>query len=602
MEIAKAEAELKKNESAGEPVPTDFVVRYASVSHEALVSLATDSDGMKTLLGPLPEGFEMPKPQAGPSDKTSVTDPDVSAKPATITDSGAPPLADQAGEPAASEEPQPKVEEMDIDTAHLPIPTVEHAEQKDETGDVDMDDAGQSRNGLPTSEPDSTVMNGTPGEAAHHLLPPGFEQPPTGLSTPTQMEMEDDDDETEIEEIDYATIETVRQYMKTPPIDELPHYQCRPWFRDRQFMKSLDPSPDVHAFVASLMRDSAIVTMAAQEEARQEYSEDYEMYLRFTLSEDPIAVKSRDKFSTGNPNGDFTAPHPASHEGKPEGRRTGRFATERDLERALQESLQAENERREREERAQKEKYRSEKEAEIPDMYWSIEEREKDLFIDHSGFLPPERLVATWQVLPPVANFTEEEAEQFEKAYLEFPKQWGKIAENIPTRDFHSCIQYYYIKKKDLNLKEKLKKQPRRRKKGGRGKQRSSALVTEVLGIGDENTEENHETGENGERRRPRRAAAPTFGPNHHEATPAADSDGTATPGRRHAGAKNDSGTEKIDRRRRRGREKEPKQAKPAQTLAPTPAVAAKANRSRSNSRAQGPEFLSPQTPADLGR
>src|SRR5690606_23160786 len=106
---------------------------------------------------------------------------------------------------------------------------------------------------------------------------------------------------------------------------------------------------------------------------------------------------------------------------------------------------------------------------------------------------------------------TELENELFEKRYLEVPKQWGRVADAIPNRDFGTCIQYYYLMKKELKLKEKLKRQPKKRKRGGRGKQRSSALVSE-LGNAEPDGEENNDNGESGEsRRRPRRAAAPTW-------------------------------------------------------------------------------------------
>ncbi|KAJ9143325.1 Myb-like DNA-binding protein [Pleurostoma richardsiae] len=613
-EIAKAEAELSKLEAVSESVPTEIVVRLAVLEHEHLAATVTE-EGLKTLVGPLPEGVEFPraKPVVQPPEEPSAEpaaeakapspQPQTEAEPAQPVEAVVPLDSTTIQEPHVPAEPQPKVEEMDTDSAHIPIPTVEHPEPRGEEPavvDVQMEDVGQDTD--EAAKPETPQVNGHSNEGARHLLPAGFEMPPTGLSTPSQMEVEEaeeDDDETEIEEPDWATIETVRQYMKTPPLDELPDFSCRPWYKDRKFLKSFEPDPSVQAFVSSLIRDEAIVKYATQQEARHDYARQYEKYLRFTLSDDPAAVKSREFFSSIYPPSDAIVHPGPGHEPKPEGRRTGsRFATERDLERVLQASIQEEKERKERQERAEREKHRNpEKEADIPEMFWTPKEREVELFYDQSAFLPTEKLVAAWQVLPPVANFTEEEAELFEKAYLEFPKQWGKIAENIPTRDFHSCIQYYYIKKRELKLKEKLKKQPRRRKK--RGKQRSSALVSE-LGNPDEVVEENHENGEHGERRRPRRAAAPTW---NFEATPAADSDGAATPGRRGHGSKNDSGAEKPEKRsRRRGahKEKEPKHAKQAQNLAPTPAATAKTNRSRSNSRAQGPEFLSPQTPADI--
>ncbi|KAK1246370.1 hypothetical protein MKX08_000172 [Trichoderma sp. CBMAI-0020] len=200
----------------------------------------------------------------------------------------------------------------------------------------------------------------------------------------------------------------------------------------------------------------------------------------------------------------------------PKLRGTGRrFATERDLVRLLQRSMREDEERKELELRKlglqiQQEKNRSDKEAVIPDMCW--DNLEKQQVYDRSGYTPPDRLVSAWHILPPINNFTEEEAQLFEKRYLELPKQWGKIAEVLPTRDFHSCIQYYYLMKGELNLKEKIKKQPKRRKKSMLARQRSSALVSDLSNGEPEAEEIPQENGENGERRRPRRAAAPTWG------------------------------------------------------------------------------------------
>ena len=135
------------------------------------------------------------------------------------------------------------------------------------------------------------------------------------------------------------------------------------------------------------------------------------------------------------------------------------------------------------------------------------------------------------------------------------------------------------------------------------------------MGNGENETEEGaQDTSENGERRGrpPRRAAAPNFGGN--EAAANADSDGatpSATPGRRRAAtavdAKNDSGAEKQEakksgRRKTKGEKDMGKAPKPvAQTPVPSPlAVPGKPGRSRANSRAQGSEWLSPQTPIDL--
>jgi hypothetical protein len=395
-------------------------------------------------------------------------------------------------------------------------------------------------------------------------------------STPSQV----DDDETESEDDSFMNLDTVRQYMTTPPIDSLPDFGCKRWDKDKDFMDTLGSDSLLDDFVLEHLDKMHIERSAEQDHDKKIYSDNYHRYLDFTTSNDPAAVKSRGKFSvsTGIEITGTVTPEP-KHEGSGRGRR---FATERDLERVLQASMREDEERKERELRMQQEKYRTDKEAVIPDMIWTQEEKDNTNYIDKSGYTPVDRLVSVWRVLPPVNNFTEEEASLFEKRYLEAPKQWGRVAEAIPHRDFGACIQYYYMNKKDLNLKEKLKKQPKRRRKG-KGKQRSSALVSE-LGNGDGETEENHDTGENGERRRPRRAAAPTWG---FEQPPIDTEASTpnATPGRRGGSAKVDH-PEKVDgRKRRRGpKEKEPKAPKTNQTLAAAPGPGK--GRSRSNSRA----------------
>ncbi|KAM3461602.1 hypothetical protein MY5147_001413 [Beauveria neobassiana] len=396
-------------------------------------------------------------------------------------------------------------------------------------------------------------------------------------STPSQVE----DDETESEDDTYLDVDATRQYMATPPPDSLPHFATKPWDKDTEFLASLETDPELDNYVAQHMSKVHLDSNREQNEQRHVYADNYIRYLDFTTSSDPVAVKSRDKFSVTMP-----IPEPATAatpEPKPEGRTSGRrFATERDLERVLQASMREDEERKERELRIQKEKYRSEKEADIPSMYWDAEERQNVQYWDHTGYTPQDRLVSTWQVLAPVNNFTKEEAELFEKRYLEHPKQWGKIAEVIPNRDFGTCIQYYYLMKKELNLKEKLKKQPKRRKKG-RGKQRSSALMSE-LGNADPETEDNQEAGENGERRRPRRAAAPTWGFEQPPIDPDTSTP-VSTPGRRARGE-----GEKADGRRRgrksaKDKEKEAKEKKANQSQSAASTPGPSKGRPRSSSR-----------------
>lgn len=517
-------------------------------------------------------------------------------------------------------EPQPKMEEMDTGGSGLPpLPTVEEHKVVDQ--DVDMVDADDevrdSLQAIHKSAPLRDVSGD--GESVSRFRQP-FEQPTSAATSPSRMD-EDSEGRTEDDVSVYGSVENVRELSTTPPTDELPVFNVKPWHQASKVRKLTEQSPGFGAFFMGNIRNMAEETAKEQEEAKQVYRQNYDTYLRFTLSDDPTAVKSRTQFSKSDK--DQTSGgkgHSGSdHHGKEGGRRTtSRFSTELDVEYAIQESIREAQEKKEREERAQREKYRTDKEAVIPEMIWTEEEKEHQLFVDTAGLLPLDKIVETWQVVPYHVNFTQEEAEKFEKAYLEYPKQWGKIAAELPNRDFHSVIQYYYAKKRELNLKERLRKQPRRRKKG-RGKQKYNALVSELGNPENEATgEENQENGENsnGRRQQPRRAAAPSWG---HEATPNADSDGatpSATPGRRRAGTttepKNDSGAEKPEGPKKGGRrarqpkaDKEPKVPKPAQAIAPTPpAGSAKGTnaRSRSNStRVQNPEWMPNKTPAELG-
>lgn len=607
-QIAKTEAEIQKLGDATVAVPTDIVIRHAHITHEALVAIATAKEGLKDMLGPVPEGTVLPSekevvpvapvaPMAEMGMAAETKKPEVEkAVPVEAPDHAKPnPAAD-----SIAPEPLPKVEEMEVDSAHVPIPTVEQPELHDEQGDVVMEDAQMNGSEALISERNH-VTNGTSGRDGHqHLVPPELDQPATATNSPTPMEEEED--ETDIE-VDSVTLEMVRAEMQTPPIDDLPHFTTRPWYQSKKAMQSMDTDPNVEKYIAQLLAQNATFARADQDEKKMEYKGNYEKYLRYTMSEDAVAVKSRDAFNKANTPIDGSGPVTNGPESKAESRR-GRFATERDMERVMAQSLLELKEKEERETRAEKLKRPRESEAVIPDMYWTEEDRQKERFYDTSGYLEPEKLVANWQVLPPLANFTEEEAEQFEKAYMECPKQWGKIAEKMPNRDFKACIQYYYLNKNTLNFKEKLKKQPKKKKKG-KTKARSSALAYE-LGNPDEPQDDAAETGEDGRRARPRRAAAPTW----DFEKPAESVEGTpaVTPGGRKNPATKPDGsaekTEKPPRKRRTVKDKEPKQPKTPQVLAPVPATSSsKGARSRSNSKVPPAEILPTQNPtAEMGR
>lgn len=605
MQIEKTEAELNKLQRP--KLPLEVVARFASMSHGAMVKILSEKEGLEEMLGEIPEGVTIP----GGKEKSQSP---VRAEGEAVRDAASeavdiPEIAMGGADEATSKEAQDeaeaesrlaklelKPEEMEVDgpSAEVPAAPKIELEATDDSATVD-EPATAVPHFTSTDERVGQLPSAEQILPATHLAAPmeTTEHGSKPLSPPSQVEDEGDEDETESEEETFIDASTVRQYMATPPIDSLPTLDVQPWDRDRDFLSSLGSDPSVDDYILSHLQKVHLEKTTEQKHDQEIYAESYIRYLEFTRSNDPVATKSRDK-SRGHA---ADAGSPATPEAKPEGGRSARrFASERDLERVLQASMREEDERRERELRMQKEKYRGDKEAVIPNMYWNKEEKAAVQFLDTSGYVPVNKLVSAWKVLPPVNNFTQEEHELFEKRYLELPKQWGKVAEAIPNRDFGTCIQYYYLMKKTLNLKEKLKRQPKKRKRGGRGKQRSSALVSELGNAetegDDNNNNSNNDNGENGEnRRRPRRAAAPTW--NFEQATESESGTPVGTPGRRGAaGASKGDQPEKVDGRR--GRKKgaakdKDKTPKPNQTLAAAPAPA---GRSRSRSENKGPQNL----------
>jgi len=314
-------------------------------------------------------------------------------------------------------------------------------------------------------------------------------------------------------------LEAVRKQMRTPPLSSLPTFNVKKWNEDPEFLQTLVADPMVEARVKKVIQDTKERRAQEQEEARRQWKARYLEYRRWTdFSDDPAAKASRDKFEKSRARAAAEAAAPRlstmpSAGAKPEPqRRTGsRWATEHDFERVLRESEQEAKETKEREERVARARTASAKEAKIPDMAWDEEEWQATQYIDKTHLIPFERSFAALEFGEPIDNFTEEEAAVFEAAYLEFPKQFTKIAEALNgrgyKRDYKACIQHYYLVKHSSSLKEKLKKQPKKKKgrKAGGPKPKSNALMAD-LGAGRDEAEDGQD-GENGERRRPRRAA-----------------------------------------------------------------------------------------------
>ena len=621
--MIEVEKELKQLKPSEDSVSMDPVIRYALLSLEAVNQVAIEPEGLEAMIGPIPK--ETPalektdvkqdlktEEQLGAT-STSPVQNDVK-QPPKEQDATPPSIVKEQAVPSddVPKESRPFIEqEVNIPTVHEPPPS--DSKPANDSDDVIMEDA-VTESAKPEVQPASELA--APASQEEPVLPL-FEEAQIdsghgskrGSCTPSPPE---DEDETDIEDVDLHSIAIVREHMQTPPLDTLPYFDVKPWDKDKAFVRSMNtPQPDVSAFILRRLEDDAWSQHVIETQLKKTYGANYDEYTRFTISDDPLAVKSREKFSCVVSTGDLGGHSKPglNSEPKPENTRRSRYASERDLERVLEESRKIEDDKRERQLQAERERHRTDKEAVIPRQYQTAKERENEFYRSNTGLVQPEKIVATWEVLPPVDNFAEEESGIFEKAYLEFPKQWGRVSEPLANRDFGTAIQFYYLKKEkeELNLKEKLKKQPKKRKRGGRGKTRSSALVSE-LGNGDNDNEEAQETGENGERRRPRRAAAPTF---NSEATPATDGEsGTpaGTPGRRGAAAARADGTTEKPKRGRRAKDKEQKAPRVAVTLAaaptpgPTPSPATKGNRSRSASRVQNLDWVGQQTQDEMSR
>jgi len=397
--------------------------------------------------------------------------------------------------------------------------------------------------------------------------------------------MEDSEDEqSRVEHLEQ--LQAVRRMMKTPSISSLPEFDTKPPFEDEYLKISLAALSNrvVDELVIHNLKTSATRRNKEQAEERKKWAERYYKYRTWTdKSGDMACVRSRKNFEKAKDDAaaDLAAtksstPGPNS---KPETqRRTGnRFATELEYQRVLQESRQEAIKTQDEVDRGVREATASAKEATIPDMCWDQEQWDEYLFRDYTHLVPFDRAINILQCGEPIDNFTEEETELFLKAYLEYPKQWGKIAEALPQRDYKACIQHYYLKKHTIHFKDKLKKQGKRGKGRAKGtaakgaKPKSNALIADIVSRDD--GEDGQDTENSRETRRPRRAAAPTWN-FESSAAPSEAASPAPTPGRKtNATPKVDNGIDgpPAKKKTKAVREKGSKQAKNSQLLAAAP-------------------------------
>ncbi|KAI5304912.1 hypothetical protein KEM56_005708 [Ascosphaera pollenicola] len=287
-------------------------------------------------------------------------------------------------------------------------------------------------------------------------------------------------------------------------------------------------------------------TWHVHEKLRKEYAVIYKRWRLNVMEMDK--QKEREKARAAS---SPSSPPGTSESAILEGRRGYKLNSELDFQNALKASeLSAQQEELERQrEREETEWPDLSKEAVIPDML-DPAEREATIFKDTNQTINSTDALDVFAFYPEPDDFTPEEHKAFMEAFMQNPKKWGRIAENLPGRDFQQCIKHYYMTKLDVKYKARLHKRViRRRGRGRQSKPPKTVACMADLGIRpDLEKAEQREAAPVTDTGRPRRAAAPTFGEstdNTETGTPASNS------GRR--GASKDT-TEQAAEKPRRGR------------------------------------------------
>lgn len=99
----------------------------------------------------------------------------------------------------------------------------------------------------------------------------------------------------------------------------------------------------------------------------------------------------------------------------------------------------------------------------IPDMILDEEER-NNVYIDENRIInDPVNCFLHQQDTD--SGWTVEEKAIFLKKYGSYPKQFGKIAQFLPSKTPEQCVRYYYMNKKSMNLKSMLYRRDGKRRK-----------------------------------------------------------------------------------------------------------------------------------------
>lgn len=120
--------------------------------------------------------------------------------------------------------------------------------------------------------------------------------------------------------------------------------------------------------------------------------------------------------------------------------------------------------------------------AHVPDLIYDPIIRDEVRYIDTNNFIEDKSIPYQRLIKDNINDFTPEEHEAFCEAYLQYPKQFGKIAKLMGgKRSFNDCVLHYYQTKKDVDYKTLLANKNRRTTRKGRRKaQKEKAKAAEA--------------------------------------------------------------------------------------------------------------------------
>ncbi|KAF8426711.1 hypothetical protein EV426DRAFT_447030 [Tirmania nivea] len=457
---------------------------------------------------------------------------------------------ENAQEPMKAEIPEvpvkPPVDEEVTMTGYTPAviptptePVEEHEAEEDREADADgefEDDDGyvyddgeaSSRSNQSIGSPTSFVMD-------EFMAPPPLadgEAPPFHI--PTRAELES-------------------------CLSALPHFRHAP--RESKEYAIFQKANEVHGqlkpILLTIMQDNARFVYEKEQRLKEEYVDGYEPYLKELRKLENEEQGKKKPGAVGEAVEQDASPTllnaiatietaaaTAAATATTTGRRGGRNAAPTDVVHSEAEMEAIIQILTDQDAQAQADKVRREKsatEAVIPDMILDPLERRLGTFQDYSNLLTDDRDRRIYfGTLVPSDDWTEAEQQLFTERYMQTPKQWQKIAEGLPGRTYKDCIRHYYLTKKCVGYKEKMRLPRRGKRKGAKPRNtawangqaqprtRQSKLINadaarkaagtpiptelKVTGEEDEGADSEDVNAPITDTGRPRRAAAPVFG------------------------------------------------------------------------------------------